>query len=231
MSRLLLGLCLVFSVAALAQPSRIVLPTPKGLVTCAADDQLIRTLHATSSLIADVVGCFHSVERIQLKGVPRGISQPLETAFALNIAPFAGPYTQADLDAMFQKVSDQWMNYKPLSHKVRPEYEQQINALVASSLPANAIPVSLKLQPPILVSIDRIGNNAYMVVSIRKRTIHEAGDTVVSTAIDSTAVTLRNGALIRLSLARELRQPADVQAVHDETAAWLALVAGATPSH
>jgi len=58
-------------------------------------------------MIGDVVGCFHSVERVQLKGVPKDISQPLETAFAVNITPFANPHTQADLDVMFRKVSDQ----------------------------------------------------------------------------------------------------------------------------
>jgi len=91
--------------------------------------------------------------------------------------------------------------------------------------------VSLKIQPPVLVSIERIGKRAYMVVSIRMRTIQAAGETVMSTAIDSTAITLHNGALIRLSFARELRQSADVQVVHDETAAWVSQVASATSSH
>jgi hypothetical protein len=233
MPRLLLGLFFILSTAvSTAQPSdKMVLPAPKGLVACAPDDPLVRTLRLIAAPIGEAIGCFHSTERIQLKGVPRDSSQPLETAFALNIAPSLGPYSKGDLEAMFLKVSEQWKNYKPLSHHVRPEYERMVNAMIASSLPTNAPPVSLKLEPPILVSIERIGNGSYMVVSIRKRRIQAADNTFVSTAVDSTAITLRNGALIRVSLARELRQPADIQAVHDETAAWLTQVANATRNH
>ncbi|HEV2608002.1 MAG TPA: hypothetical protein VGT79_08465 [Xanthomonadaceae bacterium] len=229
--RVLLLLWLAFtSTVACAKPSRIDLPEPAGLVACAPKDPQ-RQMLQSMSLLGEPIGCFHSAERIRLHGVPRDVSEPLETAFALNVSPAFGPYSSSDVRTMFLKVSEQWKNYKPLNHQVRPEYEQQVNAIIARSLPNNAPPVNVKLEPPILASIERLGNDSYMVVSIRQRRLQLADDVVVSTAVDSTAITIRNGALIRLSLARELRGPTDISIVHEATAAWLARVVQATKGH
>ena len=231
-SRLLVGLMVALgTTVACAQPSPIVLPAPEGMSVCAPDDPVNKTMQRVVAAMGDLIGCFHSTERIKLHGVPRDIDEPLETAFALNIAPSLGPYVSQDLEAMYFKVSEQWKNYKPLNHQVRPEYERQVNALIASSLPSNSPTASIKLEPPVLVSMERVGNDAYMVISIRQRTLQMAGETVVSTQVDSTAITLRKGALIRLSLTRELRGPKDVSTVHDATSAWLARVRGEAARH
>ena len=224
--RILIGLCFACSLnVGLARSIRLDLPTPSGLQACRPEDPFARYLSKTLIMFGDPIGCFLSVDRIKLHGVRSDISQPIETAFAINISPSLGPYTAGDLDAMYAKVSGQWKNYKPLNHQVRPEYERAVNALIAGGLPKDAPSVRVKLEPPSLVSIERFGNGSYMVVSIRQRRIELPNDSVVSTAVDSTAIIIRNGALIRLSIARELKHPTDISIVHDDTAAWLSQMA------
>jgi len=126
---------------------------------------------------------------------------------------------------MFAKVSDQWKNYDPLDRQRLDDYEKRINVLIASNRPSSSPAATLKLLPPTLVSIERIGNESYSVISIRQRTVAMGGITLVSTSVEAAGIVLRNHSMIRVEVHRELRASSDITLVRDGTKDWLTRLA------
>lgn len=171
------------------------------------------------------MGCFVSEEKVVLRGGHRTEAQPLEYAYALRVP--SGPYSPSDVEDLFLKVSDQWKNYKPLDKQARADYDKKINDLLANTFPAAASGVEVSIQPPVLVSIRHIGTDAYAVVSVRQRKLTLPDDVIVSTAVDASAIALKGDSMLRLSLVRELKAPADVSNIEDAITQWILAVKGA----
>jgi hypothetical protein len=227
LNTIVLGGLLAISVSIAGSPSTITanLPSPNGLKACKSDDPMTLRLRASISRFGDFIGCFVSTERIHLGGAPRNADVPLEYAIAIDFAPSLGPYSSSDVQAMFVKVSDQWKNYGSLDRQRHDDYEKRINELIASDRPSSSPAVTLKLQPPTLISIERIGNESYSVISIRQRTVAMNGISLVSTSVEAAGIVLRNHSLIRVEVHRELRTASDIAVVRDGTKDWLTRLA------
>lgn len=174
------------------------------------------------SRFGESLGCFRSEETVALHGSHRIAVQPLEYAYAINIA--SGPYSASDVDAWFSKVSDQWKSYSPLDQQARADHDKTVNDLLRKIAPAAATGTAVSTEPPVLVSIRRIGTEAYVVISLRQRKLTLADDVIVSTAVDASAITLEGDKLLRLSLVRELRAPEDVSKVDKAITEWIRTV-------
>jgi hypothetical protein len=77
----------------------------------------------------------------------------------------------------------------------------------------------------VLVSIEKLGEESFAVVSIRQRQVSLNGEFFNTTKTDAAAVVLKNGRLVRLSIERELRSKSDVAAAREEIADWAYAVA------
>ena len=174
------------------------------------------------SRYGDDLGCFLSEETVVLRGGHRTAIQPREYAFAIGLP--SGPYSASDVENLFLKVSDQWKNYKPLDQQGRADYDKRINDLVGKALPFAASGVAVSIEPPTLVSIRRIGTEAYVVISLRQRKVTLADDVFASTAVDASGIALKGGSMLRLSLVRELREPDDVPKAEEAIAEWIRAV-------
>ena len=208
--------CLVGS--AVAQTPAV--PAPAGLVPCDPRGALVRGMQATLSMFGHPLACYTSTESWTLQG-PGKKSVPREYAFAIDVNPAFGPYSRSDVDAMYAKVSEQWRTYQPADRARLEEYTRSVNAALAKSLPQQPA-ANLQLQPPLLVSIERVGIGAYLVVSIRKRTFTAPGGAqYASTAVEAAGMALRGSSLVRIEVHREMAGSSDVAIVHDGADAWL----------
>ena len=205
-----------------AQPTKVSVPAPGNLRPCTAQDPTTSFVEQAISRFGESLGCFRSEETVVLRGTHRAAVQPLEYAYAISVP--SGPYSASDIEALFLKVSDQWKDYNPLDQQARTDYDKRINDLVGESLPTAASGVAVSIEPPVLVSIRRIGTEAYAVISLRQRKLTLADDVIVSTAVDASAITLKGDRMLRLSFVRELRAPADVSNVEDAIGEWIRTV-------
>ena len=173
----------------------------------------------------EFAGCFETDQRIQIQGVPHPVDQPLEYAFAIMLAARPSrPFNSEDIESNLARIKEEWKNYPPLWEQRKAIYEQRVAALVHESMDP-ALPVaSISLEEPLLVSIERVGEASYAVVSIRRRKLAIDGNVAFSTAIDGTALTLVGGRLLRLSLVRELQSTGDVEMLKHEVVAWIQAV-------
>jgi hypothetical protein len=152
----------------------------------------------------------------------------VEYAIAFRIS--GGPFSPANVDALLSKVQDQWKNFNPLS-KEHDEYVTRLNAMIhGTDSKPNAAPLaSIK---PILISIDRLSPEAYLVLSVRHYvSMGETGE-ITSTKASGAVVVLQGTRLIRLEILRELRNPSDVDVVRQQVVTWaheIAVHAGDNP--
>ena len=204
---------------ALGNPAKTTVPAPENLRQCSAQDPAASFIEQAISRFGEDLGCFLSEETVELRGSHRTVTQPLEYAYAVGIP--SGPYAPSDVEDWFLKVSDQWKGYNPLDLRARADYDKRINDLVGKSLPTAASGVAVSIEPATLVSIRRIGAEAYVVISLRQRKLTLADDVIVSTAVDASAITLKGDSMLRLSLVRELRAPADVSIVEGAIVEWI----------
>ena len=215
---LLLAIVVVSS-PAVAHPTKVTVPTPGGLRPCTPQDPTSLAVEQITAKFGEPLGCFVSEEKVILRGRHRTSTEPLEYAYAFRVP--SGPYSSSDVEDWFLKVSDEWKNYKPLDKQARADYDKKISDLLESTFPAAASGVAVSIQPPVLVSIRRIGTDAYAVVSVRQRKFTLQDDVIVSTAVNASAIALKGDSLLRLSLVRELRAPADVSNVEDAITEWI----------
>ncbi len=166
----------------------------------------------------EYLACFLSDQRVELRGENKGAPHLLTYAYALKIS--SSDQTSRDLDALYQNIVLQWKNFKPLATD-RREYENKISDLLAKIAPDNAPKVQIALATPLLVRIEKINENSYLVISIRERKFAINSETYISTSIDGTAVLLREGTLVRLSLARELQSKSDITIVDETVRNWV----------
>jgi hypothetical protein len=170
----------------------------------------------------EFAGCFETDRRIQVHGVPHAVGQPLEYAFAIRLAErSSGPFTHEDIESNLARIKEEWKNYPPLWEQRKAIYEQQVASLVHESLDPALPTVAISLEQPLLVSIERVGEDSYAVVSIRRRKITIDDNVAFSTAVDGTALTLIGGRLLRLSLVRELQSTDDVETLKHEVVGWI----------
>jgi hypothetical protein len=220
------------SAMAAEPPTKSALPGPPGLASCAPENPLSSTMIRLAALSGgDLTGCFVSGEKVRLRAGSKAIDQPGEYAYAITVsADPSGPFAVEDIAANLSIVREQWKNFEPLWQQSRPSYETKIREFVQQALPQAASQATLSIERPILISIEQLGEQSYAVVSVRQRRMSVAGDAFVSTAIDATALTLRDGELIRLSLVRELQIASDVERVRNAIAAWIQAVGSAKPA-
>jgi hypothetical protein len=133
-----------------------------------------------------------------------------------------GPYGRENLDAFLSKVRDEWKNFDPLG-KRHEDYIAQLNALIKDT---NSQAIPLDSIKPALVSIERIDDQSYVVVSIREYAMTVSGEQVKSIKANAAAVVLQGTRLVRLDINREVRVPSDVEDVSKQMAAWCRTVAG-----
>jgi len=192
---------------------------PAGLRDCRTDDPMlvgIQKMAASQSL--EYLGCFLSDQRVELRGENKGASHLLTYAFALKIS--APGQSSEDLDALYQNILLQWKNFKPLAND-RREYENKISDLVAKNSPDGIPKAQISLAVPILVRIERLDENSYLVESIRERKVAINSETYISTSIDGSVVFLKEGAFVRLSLVREFQSESDIATVDQAVRSWV----------
>jgi cyanophycinase len=194
------------------------LPAPAGLSSCAPGNQTDYLARVAAELHSEVLGCFLSEKMIMVQGAVTPVPMPLEFAFALN--PTGGPYTSADLDRLLSKTIEQWKDFKPLSKEFE-NYTGRLNELIKGAGASTTVS-SVK---PALVSIDRVGTNAYSVVSIRRYVLDVGGEQVNVTKVEASAVVLRGSALVRLTMQRVLTDASDVAQLQSEIAEWVRAIA------
>jgi hypothetical protein len=201
------------------------LPVPRGLNTCTADGVPASGMdRMASTLRAQPLGCFQSGETAELQGSKKTYAVPLEFAFAVEMK--GGPYASKDVDQLMAAVAEGWKGAKPLSQDTRPDYERRLDGLIEKAAPAGAPKPPDAVNPPVLVSIEPLDTGLFVVVVIRQGQTAANGEFFKTTKVDAAAVVLRQGKLVRLSIARELRSKADVEAAREEIADWASAVAG-----
>lgn len=223
-NRLAYLLFLLFAVSSPthAFPTKATVPAPKDLRLCRAQDPMTSFIEQLISRYGDDLGCFRSEDTVVLRGGHRTATQPRMYAFAIALP--SGPYSASDVENLFLEVSDKWKNYKHLDQQGRADYDKRINDLVGKALPFSASGVAVSIQPPTLVSIRRVGTEAYVVISLRQRKVTLADDVLVSTAVDASGIVLKGDSMLRLSLVRELREPDDVPKAEEAIAEWIRAV-------
>ena len=223
---LLLTGCLLAMVpaAGITQPAPVALRAPEGLIACSAGSAFGHMAQQSLARFGELVGCYVSHDQVVLQGMAHDVSEPAEYALAVHLSAGSGPHRASEVQAMYAKAGEQWKNVKQLVQLPRKDYEALMIGLVATSAPRVDAAAAVKLEAPILVSIERIGDASYVVMSIRQRKVVQAEQAVVTRAVDATAIALAGGDLYRLSLARELRDPSDVDTVRKGMRAWLASI-------
>jgi hypothetical protein len=198
------------------------IPAPDGLRLCPPDSPIASMLARAVGQAGKVAGCFVSSDKVRLRAVPQAVDYPVEYAFAIRLAAQpSGPYTHQDIEINLSLVEERWKAYPPLWAQSKPEYEKRINDLLAATTDIGTEPLRMALAQPLLVSIDRVGELGYSVISIRQRNMSMGANSVVSTAVDGSGLMLKGGQLTRLSLVRELRAPSDIEFVKKAIAAWI----------
>jgi hypothetical protein len=209
-----------------AQTNGVTLPAPIGLNLCKDNDSVASTEKRVAPTIgAEYLACFVSDEKVALHGTSRTISPPLEYAFAMRV--LGGPYGRKDLEAMLSAAREQWKNATP-QFSQHGDYLTWLNSLISGPYSRRSTIESVK---PVLVSIDRIDDHSYVIVTIREYAIAVNSDEFRSIKATTSAIVLQEPQLVRLSIQRELRAPSDVEDVRKQIAAWSRAVAeGSTKS-
>ena len=216
---------MLVSAVASAQTNGDSLPTPNGLNLCQDDDPVVSTEKRVASAVgAEYLACFTSNEKIALHSAARTLMVPAEHAVAMSV--LGGPYRREDLDALLSKVREQWKNFDPVS-KQHANYLARLNSLIKGAS-TDSQQASIESVKPVLVSIDRIDDQSYVVVSVREYAIAADGERVRSIKANAVAMVLHGARLVRLEIIRELRAPSDVEEVRTQIAAWSRAAAAAT---
>lgn len=208
-----------------SQSSEAFLPAPAGLAACASDDPVASVeKRLAPRLGAKFVGCFKSEEMARLRG--NGGKHPVPVEYAIAVRMLGGPFSPANLDMRLSRVREQWKNFKPLS-KEHGEYVERLNSMIQSvDSGSHAAPVaSIK---PVLISIDRLNPQAYVVLSVRHYVVAGNTGTMISTKADGTAIVLQGTRLMQLEILRKLSDPSDVDAVRQQIVAWTQEIAAHT---
>jgi hypothetical protein len=209
-------------VTSISSVSTVAIPAPSGLRASAPNGLLAATIGKMVGQSGEFAGCFETDRRIQVQGVPHAVEQPLEYAFAVRLAArSSGPFTHEDIESNLASIKEEWKNYPPLWEQRKAVVEQRVATLVHESLDPVSPTVAISLEQPLLVSIERVGEDSYAVVSIRRRKIAIDDNVAFSTAVDGTALTLISGRLLRLSLVRELQSTGDVEMLNHEIVGWI----------
>ena len=210
------------SAATSAQISEVKLPVPNELILCEDDDPVVSAeKRVAPSVGAEYLACFTTNEKTALHGTSRTVVVPVEHAVAMSVT--GGPYTREELDRLLSKVREQWKNFDPLSRQ-HEDYLTRLNSLIKGRSPA-AHQTSIESVKPVLVSIDRMDDQSYAVVSIREYVIATDGERVRSIKANAAAMVLQGTRLVRLEIIRELHAPSDVDEVRTQIAAWSRAVA------
>lgn len=197
-------------------------PAPQGLVACPPQSPMIAGLTRMIGQTGELGGCFVSREKVEIRGSAKAIELPLQSAFAITLLPNpSGPFTTANVDALYSKIQAEWNNVAPMWSQSQSAYERSLKDLLQESLPNGAARVNLTIPQPVLISMERIDPDAYIVISIRQRQLTIDGNTVDPVAASGYALILIKGQLVRLTLERQVRSSADVGAVKSETVAWV----------
>lgn len=198
------------------------LPAPKGLQPCPPTDR-VASLEGNLAIRigGQFLGCFRSRAVVVQHGLRGDPSVPQEYAFAMRLP--GGPYTSEALGQFLTTVRAQWAGFNPLSREFHDRYTREVNELIrGSSRPesANASVTSIK---PVLVSIDRLGPDAYSVVSLRTYELTVGGQPLKSVKVDADAVALVHSTLVRLTLLREVQSASDVADARAQINSWASL--------
>jgi hypothetical protein len=195
------------------------IPAPDGLSLCPPDSPITSMLVQAVRQAGNVSACFVSRESVRLRAVPQAVDYPVEYAFAIRLAAQpTGPYTHQDIEVNLSQVEERWKAYPPLGAQSKQEYEKRINDLLAA---IGTEPLRMTLAQPLLVSIDRVGELGFSVVSIRQRNVSMGANSLISTAVDGSGLMLKGGQLTRLTLVRELRAASDIALVKKAIVAWV----------
>jgi hypothetical protein len=209
-------------VTSISSVATVAIPAPSGLRACAPSGLLAATIGKMVGQSGEFAGCFETDRRIQVHGVPHPVEQPLEYAFAISLAArSSGPFTHEDIESNLARIKEEWKNYPPLWERRKAIYEERVATMVHESLDPALPSVAISLEQPLLISIERVGEDSYAVVSIRRRKIAIDDNVAFSTAVDGTALTLIGGRLLRLSLVRELQSTGDVETLKHEVVGWI----------
>lgn len=100
------------------------------------------------------------------------------------------------------------------------DYNKRVEEMIKEVSPSSATKNAMKVERPVLVSMTHIDANSYEVVSIREREISSGGATFDLVSAEGSAILLSHGNLVRLSLSRELRSPADIESVKVAIGDW-----------
>jgi hypothetical protein len=208
--------------ATTAQATVESMPIPDGLSSCPSQSPLRAGLaHLALQFGAAPSGCFVSSEHVQLRGTTKTIDHALEFGYVITYAPKpSGPYTTTNIDELFSKTKQEWRDVEPLWKQTAAVYNKRVEDLVRSVSPSGAPQADMSVEQPILVSMTRIDAASYVVVSIRKRHISSTENAFDLVNVEGAALVLKNGSLVRLSLSRTLRGPADVQTVSSTIIDW-----------
>jgi len=213
----LIAALMLASAVTSAQTGAVKVPEPKGLSACKNDDPVASAeKRIAPSAGAQFIACFASNEKVDVQGPSGTVSLPVEHAVALSVS--GGPYTRPALDSLLSQVREQWKSFEPLS-KDHENYVARLNALINGGGP-DAQGDSIDSIKPVLVSIDRLDEQSYGVVSIREYEITVDGKQVRSIEADAGALVLQGTRLVRLEIIRQLRAPSDVDEVRTQIAAW-----------
>jgi hypothetical protein len=195
------------------------LPVPDGLDLCPPDSPIASMLAQAVGKAGEVSACFVSRDNVRLPAVPQAIDYPVEYAFAIRLAVQpTGPYTKQDIEINLSQVKEKWKAFAPLAEQSKSEYEKRITDLLKA---IGTEPLRITLTQPLLVSIDRLGEMGFSLVSIRQRNVSMGANSVISTAVDGSGLVLSGGRLTRLTIVRELRAASDTEHVKKAIAAWV----------
>jgi hypothetical protein len=202
-------------------------PAPPGLKPCAPGDRFaLAEIRIAKTLGGEFLGCFQSGQEVMTPTAAQAVSTRGEYAFAISLRRVG--FTTADLENLLATVKAQWKDFDPLSKEFKETYTARLNALIKGngSTPSPTM-ISVK---PVLVSIDQNDTRYYVVTSIRTYVLNLDGRQATVTKVNSDALALRGSQLIRLTIQRELRDPADVAQVQSEIEEWARATAQSSPS-
>lgn len=202
------------------------LPAPDGMAACKTDDAFRMALSRFAVKIGQLSGCFVSTIKVPVRNAHKTISLPLEYAYAVDVAPRLEGYSSQDLDSLYIKTHYQWQKLNTQWPQDKSGYEQRVNQLLQSTLPATGPHPTMKIRQPELVSMTRLDPDAYTVISVRQRNISVAGDSFTTTKVEGTGLVLVHDNLIRLSVVRELHSAADIKALDGILTQWIHAIEG-----
>ena len=216
----LAGALTLASAVAAAQPGKVRLPTPDGLIPCKDNDLVVSAeKRVAASLHAEYLACFTSNDKTPLQGASKTLLVAAEHAVAMS-AP-GGPFSLQDLDTLLSQDRARWQNFDPLSERFREDYVARVNSLLEETTH-----VSMESVNPTLVSIERHDANSYAVTSIREYVMSAGGERLRSVKATAVAMVLQGTQLVRLEILREIRGPSDVDEARTQIAAWSRAVSG-----